>query len=122
MEDDEKFCSHCLNYTNDSEEEKGSSEHINFRTNKGNSFERITNTGRWKKSEYGSDEVGLTSAKAWTVSSYLNDNGNVTKNISWKNWSTVSDSDNLEKLYQEYLNFLANKYPDEKDPINYYNG
>lgn len=113
----ERFCRHGINYTYDSEDETpNSEEHINFTTNKGDKFERVIRTGRWKKSEYGSDEEGIKSAQIWLTTGCSDGY----RSTSWKKWVTVSDTQNLERMYHEYLDFLASKYPDDKDPIYYY--
>lgn len=115
--DPEKFCTSGVNYTCDSEDEiPNPSEHINFTTNKGDRYERVMRTGRWKKSEYGNDEEGVKTAQIWLITG----SSDGYEHTSWMKWSTVSDSQKLERMYNEYLEYLASKYPDEKDPIYYY--
>ncbi len=113
----ERFCGSAVNYTYDSEDETpNSEEHINFTTNKGDTYERIMRTGRWKKSEYGSYDEGIKNAQIWLITG--DSDGH--KATMWKKWSTVSDSQNLERMYKEYLKYLASKYPDDVNPIYYH--
>jgi hypothetical protein len=106
--DTERFCKSGVYYTWDSEDENsedGTSQHIYFLTDNGNHYDRITRTGRWKIVE--------------NCTTYSNPSPNTTIISSSSKTTKVSDSKNLDKMYNEYLNFLASKHPDKKDPIYY---
>lgn len=47
----------------------------------------------------------------------------ITRTGRWKITYSNSSSDEkeLERMYNEYLDFLGSKYPDKKEPIYYHN-
>ena len=80
-------------------------EYITFTTNNGDTFTRIMSSDQWKIIDYNTE---------------YKSSGNVTSWFFDKKESKVDDSENLEKLYNEFLGHLADKYPDDKNPIYYH--